>query len=280
MNLPQTQSAVHFSIPPIPRLSQSPKHSQGTTSGPASRTQSPRYGPRNNMALHALLNEESIPASPPAQPDDIKDELFLRQQPVCARSCGFGDRDRRAIDPPPIIQLKVHGSGVSPVELRLKEKNHLYVVFCSIWSEDGKKEMSSMPDEYMRQKRLTGNVAASPFVGIDEHGDQGSFFCFPDISCRTPGKYRLKFSLFLVDHRPGRKSPVKFEVLSEVFQCFSAKEFPGMSESTALAKALKTQGCNIPTKKGNEKGGGKRNESDEFSDEGESCRRKRIRSNQ
>lgn len=232
------------------------------------------------MTVHALLNDEGAPASPFGQPDGVKYELFLRQQPVNARSCGFGDRDRRVIDPPPIVQMKVHGPGLSPEEISRREKSRLNVVICSIWSEDGAEEMSGMPDEYMRQKRLMGNQAVSPFVGTDEHGNEGCFFCFPDISCRTPGKYRLKFSLILLDHRPGSKSPVKVEVLSDVFQTFSAKEFPGMSESTALAKALKNQGCNIPTKKGNEKGGGKRNESDEFSDDEDSRRRKRTRTNQ
>lgn len=235
------------------------------------------------MTVLALLNDEgasaTLPSTAPStgQPDVVKYELSLRQQPVNARSCGFGDRDRRVVDPPPIVQLKVSGPGLSREELNRKMKNPLNIVHCSIWSEDGAEEMSGMPDEYTRQKRLMGNLVASPFVGTDEHGDEGCFFCFPDISCRTPGKYRLKFSLVLLDWRPRMKSPVKVEVLSDVFQTFSAKEFPGMSESTALAKALKHQGCNIPTKKGNEKGGGKRDESDEFSDEDEPRRRKRTR---
>lgn len=138
-----------------------------------------------------------------------------------------------------------------------------------------------MPDEYTRQKRLVGNLVASPFVGVDEHGKEGCFFCFPDISCRTPGRYRLKFSLVALDSRPGAKSPVKAEVLSDVFQAFNAKEFPGMSESTALAKALKRQGCNIPPKKGNEAGrSSKRDESEDDSDDDDSHRKKRVKKNQ
>lgn len=238
------------------------------------------------MAVHALLNDEGVVAathargSPPlGRLDEVKYELVLRQQPVNARSCGFGDRDRRVIDPPPIVQLKVHASTLSHDDLSRRLKNPHNIVHCSIWSESGADEMSGMPEDYTRQKRLMGNLVASPFVGVDENGEEGCFFCFPDISCRTPGKYRLKFSLITLDCRPAAKSPVKVEVLSDVFQTFSAKEFPGMSESTALAKALKHQGCNIPTKKGNEKGG-KRDESDDYSDEDESPRKKRTRSNQ
>lgn len=241
------------------------------------------------MAVCALLNDEGLEtatsgkaAAPAIRQDAVRYELSLRQQPINARSCGFGDRDRRVIDPPPIVQLKVHGAGLSPEELSQKMRNKKNVVHCAIWDESGTEEMSAMPEECTRQKRLMGNFVASPFLGTDEHGEDGCFFCFPDLSCRTPGRYRLKFSLILVDERPGTKSPVKVEVLSDVFQTYSAKEFPGMSESTSLAKALKQQGCNIPTKKGNDNGvsGNRKDEDDNGSDEDEAPRRKRSRNHQ
>lgn len=242
--------------------------------------------PRTTMTVHSLLNEES-PAKPSATPpyrskgksraDPIQYELSIRQQPVNARSCGFGDRDRRVIDPPPILQLKIHAPHLPDDDVSQMLRSPLNVVHCSIWSADGTEDMSGMPEDYTRQKRLMGNLVASPFYGEDENGEFGSFFCFPDISCRTPGRYRLKFSLVTIDPRPNAKAPVRTELLSEVFQTFTAKEFPGMSESTALAKALRSQGCNIPTKKGNEKSG-RREESDNSDDE--SPQRKRMRSKQ
>lgn len=33
------------------------------------------------------------------------------QQPLHARMCGFGEKDRRPIDPPPIVQLIVRQKG-------------------------------------------------------------------------------------------------------------------------------------------------------------------------
>ncbi|POG57577.1 velvet factor, partial [Rhizophagus irregularis DAOM 181602=DAOM 197198] len=33
--------------------------------------------------------------------------LIVSQQPLRARMCGFGEKDRRPIDPPPIVQLVV-----------------------------------------------------------------------------------------------------------------------------------------------------------------------------
>lgn len=54
-------------------------------------------------------------------------------------------------------------------------------------------------------------------------------------------------------------------VESEMFEVFSAKDFPGMRPSTTLTKELKRQGAAVSVKKGNEpkpaKKGQKRNSS-------------------
>ncbi|KAG0168494.1 hypothetical protein DFQ29_010132, partial [Apophysomyces sp. BC1021] len=39
--------------------------------------------------------------------DERQYELVVVQQPLRARMCGFGDKDRRPISPPPILQLFV-----------------------------------------------------------------------------------------------------------------------------------------------------------------------------
>lgn len=253
----------------------------------AARTQISWQEPRKAMPVSSLLNQESPVRSSPTSPHKpagnprpglTRYELSVRQQPLNARSCGFGDRDRRVIDPPPILQLDINAPHLARDVVSQMLKSPLNVVHCSIWSADGTEEMSAMPDDATRQKRLMGNLVASPFFGEDEHGDLGSFFCFPDISCRTPGQYRLKFSLLTIDPRPNARAPVKCELLSDVFQTFPAKGFPGMSESSALAKALRSQGCNIPTKKGNEKSSRREESCDNSQDD--LPRRKRMRSNQ
>ncbi|KAL4768817.1 velvet factor-domain-containing protein [Aspergillus nidulans var. acristatus] len=53
-----------------------------------------------------LLHHHSTSPSPPPQcASSSRYRLFIRQQPLAARACGAGDRDRRPVDPPPIIQL-------------------------------------------------------------------------------------------------------------------------------------------------------------------------------
>ena len=39
--------------------------------------------------------------------DDYTFELIVRQDPVKARTIGFGDKDRRPMDPPPVVELVI-----------------------------------------------------------------------------------------------------------------------------------------------------------------------------
>ena len=183
-------------------------------------------------------------------------DICVRQQPLAARACGFGERDRRVIDPPPIVQLRFRdpsAPGMDPAELRYP----FSVVHCTLWNEDGTADETAIPGQDRRMaRRLMGTLVASPFVGVDEDDQQGCFFCFPDLSCRTHGRYRLCFVLMRIemgDLRPGRYMPILTSVMTDVFTVFTAKDFPGMRASTALTKALKRQGCAIAVKKGNEK---------------------------
>lgn len=186
----------------------------------------------------------------------LRYELKVRQQPIAARACGFGERDRRVIDPPPIIQLVVTDPETGVVDFD-ELRYSLNVVHCSLWNASGTGEETALiqPDR-RATRRLMGQLVASPSVAKDEHDQEGCFFCFPDLSCRTHGRYRLRFVLMRIDHRNlrvGGSSPILTEVLTDVFQVYTAKDFPGMRPSSALTRALKLQGCNIQVKKGNEK---------------------------
>ncbi|KZF21628.1 hypothetical protein L228DRAFT_211832, partial [Xylona heveae TC161] len=103
---------------------------------------------------------------------------------------------------------------------------------------------------------LMGTLVASPFMGLDEKDEEGCFFCFPDLSCRTHGSYRLRFvftRLALGELQPGATTSIITSTMSDVFTVFTAKDFPGMRASTPLTVALKRQGCAISVKKGSEK---------------------------
>ena len=141
---------------------------------------------------------------------------------MAARACGFGERDRRVIDPPPIVQLILPPNS-DPEELRYP----FNVVHCTLFSPDGKTDETALTNSDKRlTRRLMGTLVSSPFVGNDENGSEGSFFCFPDLSCRTPGKHRLRFALMRLepsDLKPHGFTPIITEVLSEVFTVYTAK---------------------------------------------------------
>ncbi|KAL2133887.1 hypothetical protein VTI74DRAFT_1503 [Chaetomium olivicolor] len=282
---PYSASAILNGRPTPPRLPRSPPSTQPSTS--------PRQEPKS-MSISNLLASSSetantaittpnIPSSaattsnPPTaavQPTPSTYRITVRQQPIAARSCGFGERDRRVIDPPPIVQLTIHDASLTRDEHARRLRHQFSVVHCSIWDAAGQRDMSSMPEDFRQQRRLMGTLVASPFVGLDEHGDEGCFFCFPDLSCRTPGTFRLKFALVVLDPArmcTGERSAIVATAMSEAFQVYNAKDFPGMQASTRLTKRLKEQGCLISIKKGNEKreggGIGGKGEEDEEEDE-------------
>ncbi|EWC46985.1 hypothetical protein DRE_03747 [Drechslerella stenobrocha 248] len=208
----------------------------------------------------------------PPRPMSDKFQLVVRQQPVAARACGFGERDRRVIDPPPIVQLVASDAGSSTSDNDLKYPFN--VVHCTLWNVAGTADETALEQQDKRlTRRLMGTLVSSPFVGQDENGEEGSFFCFPDLSCRTHGKFRLKFVLMCLDPMGEQSSftPVTTEIMSDVFTVYTAKEFPGMRPSTGLTKALKRQGCAISVKKGNEKAAqaSPQDEEEEKSGEGE-----------
>jgi hypothetical protein len=200
----------------------------------------------------------------------------MRQQPIAARACGFGERDRRVIDPPPILQMHVEDPSASDEEIRTLVRQPYSVVHCVLWDPNADQDDTAMPGttDKRQQRRLMGTLVASPFVGTDEHGVEGCFFTFPDLSVRTPGTYSLKFSLVNLDPARmfvGSREKVRSVVWSSTFHVYNAKDFCGMRASTALTKTLKLQGCLISVKKGNAKNNGSRprDEGDDEEDEEE-----------
>lgn len=91
------------------------------------------------------------PGQPPVIPEPNKIcriengwryELVVVQQPQRARMCGFGDKDRRPITPPPCVKLIITnvttGKERDPNEI----EHTLFVLHVDLWSADGTKELN------------------------------------------------------------------------------------------------------------------------------------------
>lgn len=191
-------------------------------------------------------------------------DLRIRQQPIAARACGMGQRDRRVIDPPPIIQLSLRDfdpRSAADVDALRNPHNALH---CSLVDSSGS-DITQTRDSHDPQRMsrgLSGSIMASPFIGFDpaapasnvENARLGCFFIFPDISCRQAGLYRLRFQL--VQQRleglvTGSLSSILGVVESDIFEVFTAKDFPGMRPSTDLMLDLKNQGASVSVRRGN-----------------------------
>ncbi|KAG0220715.1 hypothetical protein BGX31_010677 [Mortierella sp. GBA43] len=133
----------------------------------------------------------------------------------------------------------------------------LFVLHVSLWSADGKevRNMIATPgqsDPPKLTRILMGSLVVSPVLLNNVEGVPGWYFSFPDLSIRTEGVYTLKFSLMrfgYFDFGEGEDthaSNIVAEEVSESFTVFSAKKFPGMTESTELSKAFAKQGLKIP----------------------------------
>ncbi|RHZ76651.1 hypothetical protein Glove_194g21 [Diversispora epigaea] len=177
--------------------------------------------------------------------------LIVCQQPLRARMCGFGEKDRRPIDPPPIVQLVVNDDkGKLDTSMSLSMlQNPFFVLHVTLWSEDCREERNVISNPPKTTRVLMGSLVSSPAILKNTTGEPGCYFCFPDLSIRTEGKYTLKFSLMKLgteDRLINTRTGIIATTFSDPFTVYSAKKFPGMTESTELSKAFAKQGLKIP----------------------------------
>ncbi|RGB42007.1 velvet factor-domain-containing protein [Rhizophagus diaphanus] len=172
---------------------------------------------------------------------EIQYELILRQQPKQSRMCGIGEKaDRRPIDPPPIIQLKVYDASLPQSEKSSFLQNPYFFMYASLVAPDTDEELHLLRDGKTRS--TTGSVVSSLYHLKDIDNSDAGFFVFPDLSVRMEGTYRLKLSLFEII---GREVYHCKSIFSDIFIVYSAKRFPGMEESTFLSRSFADQGLKI-----------------------------------
>ncbi|BFZ57095.1 hypothetical protein PYCC9005_004145 [Savitreella phatthalungensis] len=208
-------------------------------------------------------------------------DLIIRQQPDRARVCSSRGRDRRNVDPPPIIQLRisqlgrrrsVHASSAKSEYLGEdpETSNYLqnpYLFMCCVLVNARDERPCTVP----ASDCLSGTIVSSLFRLKDPDSPggagNGGFFIFADISMRLEGVFRLKFSLFeagaiaggpeasagspslIAGGEGGREVSHIASVVSQPFQVYSAKTFPGMSHSTLLSRSFSDQGVRIRIRK-------------------------------
>ncbi|KAI7906469.1 velvet factor-domain-containing protein [Cokeromyces recurvatus] len=122
--------------------------------------------------------------------DTRKYILQVVEQPYQCRMSGVGDdKDRRPIDPAPIVKLTV----VDKEDIECP----FYILHVTLWSTNMKIQYDVLRSLVSDTpfKVLIGSLVSSPSLLKDLDNEKAYYFAFPDLSVRTTGQYCLKFSL-------------------------------------------------------------------------------------
>ncbi|KAF2128911.1 hypothetical protein P153DRAFT_28118 [Dothidotthia symphoricarpi CBS 119687] len=208
------------------------------------------------MATIAVANEtKSTSVRTTKDGRQVRYNLQVIQQPERARACGSGAKssaDRRPVDPPPIVELRVFEND-QEITFAYNANFFLHASIENARAIAPGRAPPATPSFPV----LTGTPVAG-MAYLDRPTPAG-YFIFPDLSVRHEGKYRLSFSLFenlseVKDLDPEDPDVIcdgnnfvshRAEVKSAPFTVFSAKKFPGLSESTALSRMVAEQGCRV-----------------------------------
>ena len=149
---PQRQYSSN-QLPPMQGSFQQPM-APGYPAGPAYHMPPPPPPPLFPSAQPApqpVLTPGSSVQPPPARPLEesrvdatgrYRYALKVEQQPLRARMCGFGDKDRRPITPPPCVRLVITDERTGkPAQLEQSD-GMFFVLQVDLWSEDASKEVN------------------------------------------------------------------------------------------------------------------------------------------
>ncbi|KAM7188624.1 Velvet factor domain containing protein [Naviculisporaceae sp. PSN 640] len=195
-------------------------------------------------------------ASYPSTPVHHDFHLVVRQQPKQGRMAIGKEKDRKPLDPPPIVQLCCRREGV---------KNYLqspYLILTArLIKAHGKEDSPSSPEDSVapsslshnnnpepRENDLVGTVVSSLYSLKDTDNTQGGFFVFGDLSVRKEGTYRLEFILYEL-RLQDKECWQLTRTTSEPFVVYAHKLFPGIEESTFLTRSFSDQGVRLRLRK-------------------------------
>ncbi|KAL9933735.1 hypothetical protein V8E36_007393 [Tilletia maclaganii] len=281
----------HHGLPGLPPSSSSPEQIQSSSSLAASSSSSSSDLDRGPLALHrgrrnvhetaatglvdtlssTVFFEEAEEAPPPslsnlmlkthAQPRYYI--LKVAEQPAHGRLYGFTTRDKRNIDPTPVVSLQIMDEH-DRLDLRAMTSPYL-LVQVSIRAADGTDRSLVINPNNDEVVRSFEGVQVQNGTYVSE--DKTTYFAFPGLSVRLAGRYRLYFSLIslaqgIIGSSAGRSSshpsaaaghrdsldmgsdPIA-SVASEEFEVFAPRRFPGVMYSSPLTRRLAERGVRV-----------------------------------
>ncbi|KAK2005755.1 hypothetical protein LZ32DRAFT_128918 [Colletotrichum eremochloae] len=180
--------------------------------------------------------------SPPTSRRGIS--LTVVQGPSNAKVATGKDKDRKPIDPPPIVRLNVERDFD-----RSFYGNPDHCLFNPFWVMHVhlvNAVRDSKQDPEVARKALVGTVCSSLHKFKDPNSHDTGYFVFGDLSVKFEGHFKLQFVLY---EMRGSEFIMCTTVESDPFQVHSQRTFPGMAESTYLTRHLSDQGCRLRLRK-------------------------------
>ncbi|CAO1605375.1 hypothetical protein XANCAGTX0491_008894 [Xanthoria calcicola] len=114
--------------------------------------------------------------------------LTIRQGPERARVADKKEKERKPVDPPPIVQLHIRDP-TDPAQNYLQSPYLFMYVNLEPGSDDDAAKLDT-------QDYLSGTMVSSLHRLKDVDNLDGGFFVFGDLSVKVEGHFRLRFSLF------------------------------------------------------------------------------------
>lgn len=145
---PQQRQYPANQLPPMyPGMSISPMPGQPGPNmpGPSNVPQSVMYNPTGQLPPGQNLQQQNQQGKQPLTVSSSNGkynfELKVEQQPQRARMCGFGDKDRRPITPPPCIKLVITDLAGNPVSTSQLDGS-FFVLQVDLWDEEATREVN------------------------------------------------------------------------------------------------------------------------------------------
>ncbi|WPH00261.1 Hypothetical protein R9X50_00308500 [Acrodontium crateriforme] len=163
-------------------------------------------------------------------------DLIIRQQPEHALvTTDNKEKLRKAIDPPPIVEMKVNA--VDDPGQNFLFSPYLFMNTVLIDADN---------NETLPGSQMIGQTSSSLHRLKDVNNKDGGFFVFGDISIRKTGNLRLKFNLFNTEN-----DQVVYlkSIVSETFKVVTSKDFKGVAQSTHLSRTFSDQGVRLRLRK-------------------------------
>ncbi|KAI1772211.1 velvet factor-domain-containing protein [Hypoxylon cercidicola] len=199
----------------------------------------PLSGPQVHHQPHPQQN-----GPPPQRPESYRLEVL--QQPTMAKAANGKDKDRKPVDPPPILQLHVP-SDEDPDGVYRQSPYLIAVAYLEYAHPPGSNGQATPPANMM-----AGTTVSSLHRLKDPTNKEGAFFVFGDLTIKSEGEYVIRFDLLQMamdNMEEGEFWVTICSVTSEAFKVHAGRAFPGMAESTFLTRSFSDQGVRLRLRK-------------------------------